>query len=158
MPFIPGMLMSISTSSGCSFSTRSMASAPLAASPASSKPSRRRSTALTAKRNGAWSSTTSTGCEPVTLSAWHRPRARRQGAATATMVGSASPALPQEHQHRLDPAVHVLLLAQAQLGEDRVGVLFHRPFGYRHRRGDGGVVLALGHLGQDLRLPRAQRV
>ena len=44
--------MSISTSSGRSLSTSSMASVPLEASPASSKPSIRRSTALAAERNG----------------------------------------------------------------------------------------------------------
>ena len=53
MPFICGMLMSISTSSGCSWSTSSIASWPLLASPASSNPARRRRTAFAASRKGA---------------------------------------------------------------------------------------------------------
>ena len=53
IPFISGMLMSISTRAGCSLSTSSIASGPLAASPASSNPSIRRSTAFAASRNGA---------------------------------------------------------------------------------------------------------
>ena len=53
----------------------------------------------------------------------------------ASAVGSASlPAVAQEQQHRLDPAVDVLLLAQPELGEDRVGVLLHGALGHRRAR------------------------
>ncbi len=61
IPFISGMLMSINTNAGCSSSANAMASAPLAASPARSNSGERRRTAFMAERNGAWSSTTSTG-------------------------------------------------------------------------------------------------
>src|SRR5713101_3420426 len=94
IPFISGMLMSIRTSAGCSASTSSIASGPVDASPASSKQSIRRSTAWPA-----------------------------EGAATPAAGGSASLGVGQVEQHRLDPPVQVLLLAQPELGEDRVGVL-----------------------------------
>jgi len=71
MPFMSGILMSISTSAGCSSSTSAVASGPLDASPASWKHATRLSTAFTAERKGAWSSTTSTECGLVTRSAWH---------------------------------------------------------------------------------------
>src|SRR5437660_10238784 len=68
-----------------------------------------------------------------------------EGAACPAMVGSATPTstrrsvlLPpaQEQQYGLDPAVHVPLLAEPQLGKDRAGVLFHGPLGHVQRHGD----------------------
>src|ERR1700729_2153358 len=168
------MLMSISTRAGCSRSTRSIASRPLDASPANSKPSRRRSTARAAARNGAWSSTTSTERGLVTRSASHgppapppapppsfRPASPLVPASRVLPASSFRPAstflpLAEEDQHRLDPAVNVLLLRQPQLGEDRVGVLLHGALGDEQGGGDRGVALALGHLGKDLGFPRGQ--
>src|SRR6266567_528244 len=177
IPVISGMLMSISTRAGCSRSTSSIASGPLDASPANSKPSSRRSTARAAERNGAWSSTTSTergvpGGRPpepalcgmvVTKPASHDPPPMPRVVPSASKVWPASPgaslprALAEEHQHRLDPAVDVPLLRKPQLGEDGVGVLLHRALGDEQGGGDRGVALALGHLGEDLRLPGRQR-
>ena len=45
------------------------------------------------------------------------------------------------------------LLPMLELGEDGIGVLLHRPLRQEEGGGDGRVVLALGHLGQGLRLP-----
>ena len=62
------------------------------------------------------------------------------------------------HEHGLDPAVEVGLLGQAELGEDRVGVLLDRPLRQHERAGDGGVGLAGGHLGEHLALAGRQPV
>src|ERR1017187_2801496 len=155
IPLISGMLISISTRAGCSLSTSSIASRPLAASPTSSKASLRRRTAFAAERNGICSSTTRTGCERGPPSASHaRPAAPRvlpsgggcghlPGAATA----SAIPSLAEEEEHRLDPAVDIFLFRQAQLHEDRVGVLLHGALGDEHGSSDRRIALALSHLG-----------
>ncbi len=52
-PFIPGMLMSMSTRAGSSSAAMATASSPLVASPTRAKPSIRRTTALAAERKGA---------------------------------------------------------------------------------------------------------
>src|ERR1700685_4113037 len=128
MPSICGMLMSISTRAGLSSSASWTASVPVDASPASSKHSRRRSTALAASRNGAWSSTTRTECGLLTVPASHGCPGAAAGAATLGPVWSAPLVLAEVDQHRLDPAVEILFLGQPELGEDRVGVLLDRPF------------------------------
>src|SRR5580704_11503780 len=65
--------------------------------------------------------------------------------------------LAEIEQDRLDPAVHVALLAQAKFREDRVGVLLDRALGDEQRRGDRRVALALRHFRQDLKFPRSQQ-
>src|SRR6185437_7501213 len=164
MPFISGMWMSIRIRAGLSVSTRPTASRPFLASPANSKPSSLRSTARAARRNGAWSSTTSTDRGLLTVltgQVWHR------GAGPARRVPSGL-WCGQPHRLRcvlvaevdedgLHPAVDVLLLGEAQLGEDRVGVFLYRPLGDEQGRRDRGVGLALGHLGEDLSFPHGEQ-
>src|ERR1700684_2749573 len=162
MPSICGMLMSISTRAGLSSSASWTASVPVDASPASSKPSSRRSTALAAARNGAWSSTTRTASRLVTALVWHaghrRPRVVTTGPGCGQhpRAGLGVALLAEVDQDRLDPAVHVLLLRQGQLGEDRVGVLLDGPLSDEQARGDGRVTLALGHLGEEGQLAGGQ--
>jgi len=138
-----------------------MASEPLDASPAQlearqaagvrpSRPSER----------GAWSSTMSTECGLVTFFSFAQGRAGRPGCChTATRWGQLPWPRPQETAappwtrrltsfSSLSPS-----LAKIEL------VCFFQPpaSDNRHRRGDRGVVLALRHLGQDLRLPCGER-
>ena len=56
-------------------------------------------------------------------------RPRRQGAAPPPRGGASPPRVGQVEQHGLDPAVHVGLLGQAELREQRVDVLLDRPLG-----------------------------
>ena len=69
--------------------------------------------------------------------------------------GSGHRAL-QEEEHGGDPPIEVGLLREAELSEDRVGVLLDRPLGDRQVTGDREVPLARGHQGQDLELPRRE--
>jgi hypothetical protein len=52
--------------------------------------------------------------------------------------------------------MHLRLLRQAELGEHGVDVLLDRPFAEHQGRGDAGVVLALGHLRQNVPLAGRQ--
>src|SRR6202035_5453404 len=127
-PFISGMLMSMSTRPGSSEVASSMASGPEAAALTSSNPSVRRSTARAAERNGTWSSTNRTATEEaMTLEVSHRA-VRRRRVVPPSVRGGHPPGLGEVDEDRLHAAVRVALLAQAELGEDRIGVLFHRSF------------------------------
>src|SRR5215472_2280232 len=158
MPFIFGMLMSISTSAGCSRSTNSIASSPLDASPASSNPSSRRNTARAAIRNGDWSSTTSTERKLVIKEVLHVLAPRPRVLASASAGGSASLrlVLTQVDKNRLHPAIHIAFFTQAEFCEDRIRVLFHGSLGHEQRCSDGGIALTLRHLSKDLQLSRRQ--
>src|SRR5829696_2018367 len=159
MPLMPGMLMSMRTSAGASSSASSSACSPLSASPTASNSGVAESTARAARRNGAWSSTikTRTGVPTPTLSrqGCRRPPCRHQGREW-WLPPAPTLALPQIEQHRLDPPMHVGLLGQPELGEHRVDVLFDRSLAEHKRRGDGGVVLALRHLGQHVAFARRE--
>src|SRR4051812_46560969 len=74
------------------------------------------------------------------------------GSAWMWTSGSGPSAVGEVEQDRLDPAVDVGLLRQAELREDRVDVLLHRPLRKSEGGGDRGVVAALRHLGEDLAL------
>ena len=60
--------------------------------------------------------------------------------------------LGQVEQDRFHPPVGLGLLREAELGEQRADVLLDRPLRQAQRGADGGVVLALGDLGEDLAL------
>ena len=60
-------------------------------------------------------------------------------------------------EHGLHSSVHVDLLGQPELREDRVRVLLDGPSGQDQRGRDGGVALALGHLAEDLPLAGVSR-
>lgn len=62
----------------------------------------------------------------------------------------------EEEQHGGDPSVELGLLGEAELAEDRVGVLLDRPLGDRQLPGDGEVALTRRHQGEDLELPRRE--
>lgn len=62
----------------------------------------------------------------------------------------------EEEQDGGDPAVEVVGVAEPQLGEDGAAVLFDGLGGDEQPVGDGGVVLARGHQGQDLKLARRE--
>src|SRR5437016_2250834 len=158
MPLMPGMLMSMSTRSGSRVATRSTASSPLAASPVSSKPGVMRTTDLAAARKGIWSSTTTTETTRSATALMVTSGGGSSHSARTTGLGGLvlRAAIGQEEQDGLHPAVHLSLLGQAELGEDGVDVLLHRPFGEHQRLGDGGVRPAPGHLRQDLRLSGRQ--
>src|SRR3954465_12115796 len=158
MPLMPGMLMSIRTRSGVSSATLSTDSSPVAASPTSSKPSARLSTMRAARRKGAWSSTTSTR----TVGSIDRPSSsvtNRGGRMGPRGPGVGLASLPaQVEQDRLDPPVDVALLGEAELREDRVGVLLDRSLREDEGLGDRRVRFAGRHLVEDLGLPRGQTV
>ena len=69
--------------------------------------------------------------------------------------GSVVGALEVE-QHRGDAPVQIDLRPQAELAEDRVGVLLHGALGDGQLPGDGSVAPARGHQGHDLHLPGGQ--
>jgi signal transduction histidine kinase len=62
----------------------------------------------------------------------------------------------EEEQHGGHPAVELDLLGEAELAEDGIGVLLHRPVGDRQLPGDGEVAASGGHQRQDLELPRRE--
>src|SRR3954465_5647758 len=64
-----------------------------------------------------------------------------------------APLLAEEDEHGLDATVDVLLLAEVALREDSADVLLDSSLAEHERFGDGGVVLALRHLGQGLAFP-----
>jgi signal transduction histidine kinase len=57
-------------------------------------------------------------------------------------------------EHGGDAPIEVGLLREAELAEDRIGVLLDRPLGDRQVPRDREVPLPRGHQGQDLELPR----
>ena len=59
----------------------------------------------------------------------------------------------EEEEHGRDPSIEVGLLREAELSEDRVGVLLDRPFGDRQVPGDREIPLSRRHQGQHLQLP-----
>src|SRR5215204_3027170 len=59
-------------------------------------------------------------------------------------------------EHGLDALVDVALLRQVELAEDAVDVLLHGADRQHEGTRDRAVVLAGGHLAQDLELPRRQ--
>src|SRR4029453_883679 len=154
IPLMPGMLMSMRTRAGASSPASARACSPLSASPTVSNSGVAASTARAARRNGAWSSTikTRTGVPTPALSRrrCRRPPCQHQGGGW-WLLPAPAPVLAEIEQHRLDPAVHVGLLGQSELGEHRVDVLLDGPFGEDQRGGDPGVVLAPGHLAQHCR-------
>src|SRR5690242_8425211 len=159
-PVMPGILMSIRTRSGASSATRSSASSPVSASPTIAKPATRRSTCRAAIRKGRESSTTSTR----TFACSVMPTVCRSGASAGRVLTRppggvlATLACSEVDEHRCHPAVEVLLLREAELGEDRIGVLLHGALGQHQRGGDGGVALALRHLAEHLELAWGERV
>ena len=62
----------------------------------------------------------------------------------------------QEEQDRGDPSVELGLLGEAELAEDRVGVLLDGPLGDRELLRDGEVALPGRHEREDLELPRRE--
>src|SRR5215211_772445 len=66
--------------------------------------------------------------------------------------------LREEHQGGFDAFAHVLRVRKAQLEEDRVDVLLHRPLREEERLRDRRVALALGDLAQHLPLASRQLV
>ena len=137
MPLIPGRLMSISTRPGASGSNSSTASSPDSASPTTSKPGvaaddHARGAAergLIVDDQHATAGVGAHDCHspraapaaqvaPTTPEWWGQPLT---SAVALTVVGG------EVDEHRLDPAVHVGLLREAELREQRVDVLLDRP-------------------------------
>src|SRR5918998_1383375 len=81
-------------------------------------------------------------------------RMRTSGPSASTVVTSRSAA--QVSQGRHHPAVLVLVLGEAQLGEDPLGVLLDGTLGHHQPPGDRTVRGALGDEPEDLALPRGQ--
>src|SRR5918998_2141002 len=81
-------------------------------------------------------------------------RMRTSGPSASTVVTSRSAA--QVGQGRHHPAVLVLVLGEAQLGEDPLGVLLDGTLGHHQPPGDRTVRGALGDEPEDLALPRGQ--
>src|SRR4051812_36191921 len=176
MPLMPGRLMSMSTRSGWREPAISTASSPDTASPATTNPSVMPITVRATSRNGCWSSTISTetvfvdpsGAEVmastmVTPSVRRRQEVNRAGGGVLATPGVRAARTPcsaglfsQEQQHRLDPAVHVDLLAEPELREQRVDVLLDRVGRQEQRLRDARVVAPLRHLLQDLALARSE--
>src|SRR6185437_4701470 len=160
MPPIPGITTSISTSCGASVCTARVASSPEDASPTSANPSAQAISSRSAPLNRSWSSTSSTvtwasapGAEgegSACIGAESRTGAdRSQVCAQASALRAGPPSrscrstgLGQVDQRRLDAAADVLVLGQAELGEDRVHVLLDRPLGQHQRLRDRPVALA----------------
>src|SRR5664279_5427521 len=135
-PVIPGSRTSISTRSGSRLWASTMASSPDAASPTRVSPAAARTKSAAARRNAAWSSTTST---------------RRSGAADTS-------ALPfgQVHQGGPHPGMVGPIPTQTELGEDRVDVFLHGMLGEEQLVGDGSVGAALGDARQHLTFSRGE--
>src|ERR1017187_5439775 len=156
MPPISGILMSINTRSGRSSLTSEMASTPFSASPTSSKPLLRPRTARAARRNGAWSSTTTREREGATMSILSREAGEQRRGATKSKVGLASRLRAEIDQYGLHPAIEITFFRETQLRKNCVRVLLDGPFGDAETLRDGAVGLALGHLGQNFGLSRRE--
>src|SRR6516162_8118566 len=102
----------------------SIADSPVSDSPAMTKSSVAATVAAVASRKLAWSSTTQTRTRSSLTCALCGARlAARHGAHTILL----SRDVVEEHQHSLDPPINRVVDGQAELGENRINMLFHRP-------------------------------
>src|SRR6478609_1481283 len=124
--------MSINTIPAPPSGMSSIADSPVSHWPAITKSFMAARVAAVASRKLAWSSTTQTRTRSsATLASWradlsHTMVCTPQFPSWHTTLLSRGP-IVEEHQHSFDPPINRVVDGQAELGENRIDMLFHRP-------------------------------
>src|SRR5271166_4481310 len=102
----------------------SIADSPVSYSPAMTNPCVAATVAAVASRKLAWSSTTQTRTRSSAILGMMRRRLAPHHGVRTTLLGRD---VVEEHQHSLDPPINRVVDSQAEVGENRINMLFHRP-------------------------------